>query len=299
MIHTVQAIRFRSLFMWVILVAGATEWVGYMLCLFAIGQESPSSYLVACQAILVAAPALLVAQDYIIVERMMDFTGKEYGPVGRNEITKVFLGADMIAIALQAVGTSMLTDALGEPHQARVAQKILVTGLLLQIITFGIYTVLAILFDFRSSRDPALRAYKTQLESLRMLWIAFYISAALITIRTIYRTVEFMNVVPSSSGLYNQDGYLFNREWWFFVFESVPILFSVIVFSIWHPRAYLPPRKGFHISEGYKEQRKTGISRWCGLRGRQQGKVTDAAGDSVAALRSIQEHPTRDRKSVV
>ncbi|KAG9048038.1 hypothetical protein FS837_000926 [Tulasnella sp. UAMH 9824] len=153
------------------------------------GQESPSSYLPACQALLVGTPALLVAQSYIIIERMMDFIGKEYGPVRHNEITKVFFGLDMIAMALQVVGVSMLEDAVGKPHQAEVGKRILVAGLLLQAITFGIYIAWVIAFDFLLSRDLALRQYETQLRSLRMLWIAFYVGAVLITIRTIYRIV--------------------------------------------------------------------------------------------------------------
>ncbi|KAG8898992.1 hypothetical protein FRC01_010705, partial [Tulasnella sp. 417] len=189
LIHIAQAIRFKSLFTWVILVVGTIEWIGYMFCLFAIGQESPSSYLVVCQTLLVATPALLVAHNYIIVERIMDFIGTDYGPMAHTNITNVFLGADMIAMALQIAGTAMLTEALGKPHQVEVGQKILVTGLLLQVITFGIYTILVMAYNFRSSRDPTLRAYKTQLRSLRMLWVAFYINVVLITIRTIYRTV--------------------------------------------------------------------------------------------------------------
>ncbi|KAG9048039.1 hypothetical protein FS837_000927 [Tulasnella sp. UAMH 9824] len=227
-IHIVQAVRFKSLFMWVILVVGAAEWVGYALSICAIAEESPSSYLPASQVLLVATPTLLVAQSYIIIERMMDFIGKEYGPVRHNEITKVFFGLDMIAMALQAVGVSMLEDAVGKPHQAQVGNQILVVGLLLQVITFGIYTAWVTVFDFLSSRDPALRPYKIPLRSLRMLWIAFYASAVLITIRTIYRIVAFVNVVPSARGLYNQEGDLFNEEWSLYGFESIPILVSLV-----------------------------------------------------------------------
>lgn len=71
----------------------------------------------------------------------------------------------------------------------KVAQKVLLTGLALQVITFGIFFFVAVAFDIRSSRAPALRPFREQMQGMRKLWTAFYVSCALITARSIYRTV--------------------------------------------------------------------------------------------------------------
>lgn len=71
----------------------------------------------------------------------------------------------------------------------RVGQKILLGGLALQVITFGIFAFVAISFDVRSYRAPALRPFQREMQGMRKLWIAFYISSVLITARSIYRTV--------------------------------------------------------------------------------------------------------------
>ncbi|KAG8900736.1 hypothetical protein FRC01_010040, partial [Tulasnella sp. 417] len=202
------------------------EWLGYMFRIFALAGEGPEmySFLVASQTFLIVTPALLVAQGYIVVERMMTFVGKEYGFTDHKEITRIFLGADVVAIVMQAIGSSVLTEARGDLYQAKVAKKILVAGLLLQIIPLGIYFCLALAFDFRSLRDPALRVYGTQMKGLRKLWIAFYVSAVLITLRSIYRAVEFAEIAPGPRGIYDPDKYLFTHEWPFYVFDAVPIL---------------------------------------------------------------------------
>ncbi|KAG8910299.1 hypothetical protein FRC01_006408, partial [Tulasnella sp. 417] len=204
----------------------ALEWLGYMFRIFAIAAEGPGmlSFLVTSQTFLIVTPALLVAQGYIVVERMMTFVGKEYGFTDHNEITRIFLGADVVAILMQAIGSSVLTEARGDLYQAKVAKKILVAGLLLQIIPLGIYFCLAVAFDLRSSRDPALRGYGTQMKGLRKLWIVFYISAVLITLRSIYRAVEFAEIAPGPRGVYDPDKYLFTHEWPLYVFDAVPIL---------------------------------------------------------------------------
>ncbi|KAG8979109.1 hypothetical protein FRC05_009319 [Tulasnella sp. 425] len=274
--------------MWFILVGGTLEWLGYMFRVFAIGAEGPSSWLVVSQTFLIVSPALLVGQCYIIIERMMAYVGKEYGFTDHNEITRIFLGADIIAIVIQAIGSSVLTDARQDLYQAKVAKKILVAGLLLQIITFGIYSFFAVTFDFRSSRDPALRAYDTQMRGLRKLWIAFYVSAVLITLRSIYRAVEFADIAPGPRGIYDPDGYLFTHEWPMYVFDAIPVLISVVAFSIWHPGAYLPTRKGPHIDGTYDEQPSWRIFRWLGLLAPRRRVVTrGTGGSSTTALQSV------------
>lgn len=57
--------------------------------------------MVASEILLIVAPTVLVAQDYIIVRRIIDFLGKKYGHAYHNVIPKVFLGALMIVVALQ------------------------------------------------------------------------------------------------------------------------------------------------------------------------------------------------------
>lgn len=36
------------------------------------------------------------------------------------------------------------------------------------------------------------------------------------------------------------NGYAFRTEWPFWVFETIPMIFAIGVFCVWHPSQYLP-----------------------------------------------------------
>ncbi|KAG8915733.1 hypothetical protein FRC01_003526, partial [Tulasnella sp. 417] len=252
-VQTGQAIHYRTVFMWVMFVACALEFIGFVTRIIAIKQMTTLWPIVVSQTGLIVAPAFLAAQDYMIIGRVMSFVGKEYGYINHTKITKIFVGADIFAILTQAGGGSMLAGANGDLNQMKIAQKVLLTGLALQVITFGIFFFVAIAFDIRSSRAPALQPFREQMQGMRKLWIAFYISAALVTIRSIFRTVEFAEI-KFTPGNDNADGYLLNHEWPMYVFDSILILISIFFFSVWHPGAYLPAKKGLRIDGTYEEQ---------------------------------------------
>lgn len=54
--------------------------------------------------------------DYMIFGRIMAFVGSEYGIVGHALITKLFVGADVVAILTQASGGSMLVSPMLSAH---------------------------------------------------------------------------------------------------------------------------------------------------------------------------------------
>lgn len=127
----------------------------------------------------------------------------------------------------------------------KLAQKVLLFGLALQVITFGIFAFVAIAFDVRSARSPALRVFKEEMKSMRKLWLAFYVSSVLITARSIYRTVgafvaktaplvsahllttplpaEFADI-KFTPGADDAQGYTYTHEWPLYAFDSIPVL---------------------------------------------------------------------------
>lgn len=105
------------------------------------------------------------------------------------------------------------------------AKNILLGGLVLQVITFGFFAFVAISFDWRSSRAPELKPYASQMQRMRKLWYSFYLSAVLITGRSIYRTAEFAEV-SFEPGKTTPDGFALTHEWPMYIFDSVPIFVS-------------------------------------------------------------------------
>lgn len=49
-------------------------------------------------------------------------------------------------------------------------------------------------------------------------------------------------------------GYAFRTEWLFWVFETIPMIFAIGVFCVWHPSQYLPRSALLSKKAGEKKQ---------------------------------------------
>ncbi|KAG8995743.1 hypothetical protein FRB90_000098, partial [Tulasnella sp. 427] len=250
-LHVYQLIRYKTGYMWVMIVAVALEVIGFVMRVISIHHDS-TFVVVLAQTGLVVAPAFMAAQDYMIIGRLMSYVGKEYGYINHTKITATFVGADVFAILTQASGGGLLAGANGNLDRMQLAQEVLLFGLALQVVTFGIFAFAAIAFDIRSSRSPSLRLFKEEMKSMRKLWLAFYISSFLITLRSIYRTVEFGDL-KLTAGSFNAQGYVYTHEWLLYVCDSIPIFISVVFFCIYHPGRWLPTKKGLRMDGTYED----------------------------------------------
>lgn len=110
--------------------------------------------------------------------------GPEATWISHAIITKLFVIVDAICVLTQAAGSSVLSGDEASRSTVMTGRAILIAGLILQIVSFCIFLVISIAFDFKA------RSLKgEQLKPLRPLFTAFYISAGLIIGRSIFRTV--------------------------------------------------------------------------------------------------------------
>ncbi|KAG8894389.1 hypothetical protein FRC01_013001, partial [Tulasnella sp. 417] len=105
----------------------------------------------------------------MIIGRVMSFVGAEYGLINHNKITKIFVGADILEILTQAGGAALLAGAQGNIDRMKKARDLLLAGLSLQVVTFGIFIFVAIVYDWRSSRAEALRPHQAEMKNMRKL----------------------------------------------------------------------------------------------------------------------------------
>lgn len=290
-IHAYQIFRYKTWWMWVMIVAIGLEVIGFITRVMSIKNTDSLGVMVISQTGIVVAPAFLAAQDYMIIGRVMSYVGKEYGYINHTKITKIFVGADVFAILTQSSGGALLASADGDIDKMKLAQKVLLFGLALQVITFGIFAFVAIAFDVRSSRSPGLRVFKEEMKSMRKLWLAFYVSSVLITARSIYRTIEFADI-KFTPGADDAQGYTYTHEWPLYAFDSIPVLISIVFFCVWNPGHWLPTKKGLRMDGTYEEIPAGRKYICCGPRKetRYQGPVATTGDNIEVAL-----HPFRRR----
>lgn len=102
-------------------------------------------------------------------------------------------------------------------------KHLVVLGLLLQIIFFGIFIITSGLFHFRISRAPT---PASTYNNWKPYMFSLYIASVLILIRSVFRVIEF------SGG---NDGVLLRNEVFLYIFDALLMLGVMLAFNVVHP----------------------------------------------------------------
>ncbi|PVF93985.1 hypothetical protein CPB86DRAFT_69939 [Serendipita vermifera] len=246
-LHIYQASRARARYMLVLIIATIMQVLGYATRYLAIVKDPSLPLYVSSQAFIVTAPALLAAQDYMVVGRMMSYVGPESSPISHSVITKLFVFIDIVCVIGQSTGISLFSMDFSNRDRVALGRTILLVGLIAQIISFLVFILVTIIFDVRSRRIKG-----SEIQRLRGLFIVFYLSGLMIIGRSVYRAIEFGTVNFTSQ----VQGYLYDNEWPYYVLDSIPILIATVAFNIVNPVNILPRKKGLRMDGTVEKQRK-------------------------------------------
>ncbi|KAL2859309.1 RTA1 like protein-domain-containing protein [Aspergillus pseudodeflectus] len=217
--HLWQMIRTRTWFFTAFLVGAFMMTLGYIFRL--ISARKPDS-LVAyiCQSMfIILPPSLYAATIYMIYGRIVVCTGKPHlSIVAPAKVTKIFVTGDVTAFLLQLSGGGMQTiDSM-----RNLGQKILVVGLVVQLIFFGFFLVVSGTFQVRLRRAGVSHL---NAQWRRLLHILFLVSSLVIA-RCVFRIIEYVQ---------GTDGYLYSHEIYMYIFDTIPMFFVQAIFHFYHP----------------------------------------------------------------
>lgn len=126
----------------------------------------------------------------------------------------------------------MLTLSLGGGIQSsgslegsKTGEHIIIAGLFVQIIFFGFFIVVAVLFDLKLRKYPIPRCFARGVPWRKHLNI-LYATSFLILVRSVFRLVEYIQ---------GNQGYLLHHEVYLYVFDSLLIFIAMITFNVVHP----------------------------------------------------------------
>lgn len=164
-------------------------------------------------------PVLFAASIYMVLGRIIRAVhGESYSLIRPTILTKIFVTGDVASFCVQGGGAGLMATG----GNADMGEKIIVGGLLIQIIMFGLFIVTAVLFQTRYQKYKV-AAPTYDATGWRASMIMLYSVSALIMVRSIFRVVEF------AAG---QDGYPLRNEWTFYVFDSV-LMWIVMAIFFW------------------------------------------------------------------
>lgn len=173
------------------------------------------------------------AFDYMILARMIHFfvPDRRIGIFKPSLLTMIFILLDLASFVIQLIGGSMAGP--GADHETMMKGiHIYMGGIGIQQFFIFLFLLIALQFHrqmIHLDRQGRLSGSKAK---WRRLLYALYASLLFITVRVIFRLVEF------SSGN-NSSNPIPQHEWFMYVFDAVPMWFAILVWNVAHPGAII------------------------------------------------------------
>ncbi|CAG7999411.1 unnamed protein product [Penicillium salamii] len=226
----------RQWFGIVVLVAAAFEAVGLLARAYSskhLEKETPFEI----QTLLIfLAPILFAASVYMFLGRVIRKSGHpELSFIRIKWVTPIFVVGDIFCFFVQAIGVVILLRAESE-SKLNLAKGIILAGLALQLFFFAVFFLVAVVFHIRLNSRAGEKAVFSGVNLIIRLW-NLYLCSFLITVRNIYRLVEYAT---------GTDAYLSKVEWPTYVLDVGLMLVIMVISNFWYfPKSedmYEPPK---------------------------------------------------------
>ncbi|KAK4958262.1 hypothetical protein LTR10_004688 [Elasticomyces elasticus] len=225
-VHMAQMIRSRTWFMIPFVIGGVLETIGYVGRALSAneteGEWTLGPYIIQTLMTLIA-PAFLAASIYMELGRIVIMiNGEKVLFIRRAWLTKIFVGGDVLSFLMQASGGGMMSgDSISSIN---TGQTLVVAGLFVQVVFFGLFLIAAGLFHFRILQMPTTKSYELAWWKKHML--SLYVVSGLIFVRSIVRVVEYLQ---------GFDGYIMTHEAFIYVFDATLMIIAVVIMNVIHP----------------------------------------------------------------
>jgi high-affinity Fe2+/Pb2+ permease len=141
--------------------------------------------------------------------------------IRRTWLTKIFVAGDILSFLTQSSGAGLLSS--GNSSSIDTGQNIVVGGLFIQVIFFGMFVVASAIFHFRMNQMPTAKSYELP---WKKHMLSLYLVSLLIFMRSIVRVVEFLE---------GYGGYIMRHEAFLYVFDALVMWLAVVTMNWIHP----------------------------------------------------------------
>ncbi|KAJ7585078.1 RTA1 domain-containing protein [Mycena floridula] len=230
-LHIVQAAKYKAKFCWVLIMAALWEFFSFATRSISTKHQQSGGLALVTQLFVLLAPLWVNAFDYMVLGRMIHFFMPSHSILGisGSVFGIVFVSLDFISFVVQLVGGSLASPTSPE-SQVFKGIHIYMGGIGLQQFFIVVFLVLAVHLHRQLLK---LERYGTGKKNWRPLLFSLYASLILITIRILFRLVEF------SAGKEPDKNPIPFHEAYFYVFDAVPMLFALAIMNFVHPGSVL------------------------------------------------------------
>ena len=217
---------------------------------------------------LVLAPSFLAACIYLSLKHIVRHSGSQYSRVQPKHYTWWFIGGDFGSIVIQAIGGGVAAAGEDNRSVADVGNKLIITGIALQLVVMTFAAALIGEFYWRRKNDrpiaktietispalstshsdeektadesapvqPASRSSRTPKDERNFKLFCWSMGAAFVAVyvRCVYR-------IPEMSGGWG--GPLMRKEVEFYILDGMMCAIASLAFTIFHPAFFFPVMK--------------------------------------------------------
>ncbi|KAL4767149.1 RTA1 like protein-domain-containing protein [Aspergillus nidulans var. acristatus] len=228
--HVLQLWKFKCYFFTTFIIGAIMMTMGYVFRAASSQDQTALGLYIAQSVCLLLPPSLYAATIYMIYGRIVLYAqSPELSIIAPGKVTKVFVIGDFFAFLFQASGGGMMAIE----STAKIGQNIAIIGLFIQLIFFGVFFAISVVFCHRVEKSKQTKILHMPYGAL--LYVLFVVSA-LIIIRCVFRVIEFVQ---------GHDGYLMRHEVYMYVFDTIPMFVVQAIFHYYHPAKVLPQKVAF------------------------------------------------------
>uniref|UniRef100_A0A0B7JU48 RTA1 like protein n=1 Tax=Bionectria ochroleuca TaxID=29856 RepID=A0A0B7JU48_BIOOC len=222
-----RMIKSRAWFCTVFIIGGLLQVVGYAARSVARDKTDQLIPYVIQSTFILVSPALFAASVYMVLARIIRSLNVEsLSIIPIRWLTKIFVAGDVVSFVVQASGAGIMASG----GSMSTGENIILGGLFVQIIVFGVFVITSALFHKRyNSTQVAHVLYAADNQDWMKIMHMLYAVSGLIMVRSIFRVVEY---------IMGHDGYLLANEWPLYIFDAVLMFFVVVLFG-WRFPGYL------------------------------------------------------------
>ncbi|OHW97541.1 RTA1 domain-containing protein [Colletotrichum incanum] len=238
LLHTFRLIKTKAYYFTAFTIGGVFQTIGYAGRIWSHYDPLSIGGFVIQAILILVAPALYAASIYMILGRLIrTVRGEHLSLIPVNWVTRIFVTGDVIAFTLQAGGGGV--QAAGTLELYEMGEKIIIAGLFAQIVVFGFFVVTSCLFHFRLTRSPTPITIQNRIPWKRYLYV-LYITSAIILVRSIFRVIEYLQ---------GNGGYLISHEIFLYIFDTLLMVITMLIFAIWYVEHLEDPKRGKFLED--------------------------------------------------
>ena len=252
--HLIQAITYKKPYAWVLIMGATWETVGYCLRSYVVTNQRNSAVAFPSFILIVLAPLWINAFVYMVLGRVVHFFCQDdkVFRIKAQRLTAIFVCLDITAFLTQAAGGS-LTNNTNPIQLQETGFHIYMAGIGLQQLFIIIFLAAAIRVQHKlkmqdasgtDNPDGFFMAAGASGKSRKVLY-TIYGALALISIRIIFRLIEFGGGATSK---------IAHTEWPSYVFDATVMLCALLLLNVMHPGRFI---QGYRSDfEDVKEEKK-------------------------------------------